>query len=70
MKDKRDKKTANLLASPVAIRQARYADRMREKGYNQYKVWVTDDERAVLVECLDRLRDGEYPLKKTRRKAK
>ncbi|EBY7858637.1 TPA: hypothetical protein JV261_004857 [Escherichia coli] len=59
MKDTRDKKTGNLLASPDAVRQARYADRMKAKGYKQRKFWLTDDEYEALRECLEELRAAQ-----------
>ncbi|MDP1194566.1 hypothetical protein, partial [Klebsiella pneumoniae] len=44
MKDKKDKQTGDLLASPDAVRQSRYADRMKSKGMRQSKFCLTDDE--------------------------
>lgn len=44
MKDQKDKQTGDLLASPDAVRQARYAERMKAKGMRQRKFWLTDDE--------------------------
>ena len=52
----RDKKTGNLFASPDAVRQARYADRMQAKGLRQRKFWLTDEENAALRERLAELR--------------
>jgi len=57
MKDNRDnKRTGNLLASPDAIRQARYADRMKAKGLRQRKFWLTDEEYETLRATLERMR--------------
>ncbi|WP_240183802.1 hypothetical protein [Salmonella enterica] len=44
MKDQKDKQTGDLLASPDAVRQARYAERMKAKGMRQRKFWLTDDD--------------------------
>lgn len=52
MKDQKDKQTGDLLASPDAVRQARYAERMKAKGMRQRKFWLTDDEYEALRECL------------------
>ena len=56
MKDQKDKQTGDLLASPDAVRQARYAERMKAKGMRQRKFWLTDDEYEALRECLEELR--------------
>lgn len=40
MKDQKDKQTGDLLASPDAVRQARYAERMKAKGMRQRKFWL------------------------------
>ncbi|WP_169042658.1 MULTISPECIES: plasmid repression protein F, partial [Gammaproteobacteria] len=53
MKDQKDKQTGDLLASPDAVRQARYAERMKAKGMRQRKFWLTDDEYEALRECLE-----------------
>jgi hypothetical protein len=56
MKDQKDKQTGDLLATPDAVRQARYAERMKAKGMRQRKFWLTDDEYEALRECLEELR--------------
>ncbi|WP_260629556.1 plasmid repression protein F, partial [Escherichia sp. NIC3-2] len=59
MKDQKDKQTGDLLASPDAVRQARYAERMKAKGMRQRKFWLTDDEYEALRECLEELRAAQ-----------
>ena len=59
MKDQKDKQTGDLLASPDAVRQARYAERMKVKGMRQRKFWLTDDEYEALRECLEELRAAQ-----------
>lgn len=56
MKDQKDKQTGDLLASPDAVRQARYAERMKAKGMRQRKFWLTDDEYEILSAALERAR--------------
>ena len=51
--------TGDLLASPDAVRQARYAERMKAKGMRQRKFWLTDDEYEALRECLEELRAAQ-----------
>lgn len=58
MKDKLDTKTGNLLASPGARRQARYADRQRAAGRRQVAYWLTDNERAAVDGLITQLRRG------------
>ncbi|WP_309146893.1 plasmid repression protein F [Serratia marcescens] len=48
-----------MLASPDAVRQARYAERMKAKGMRQRKFWLTDDEYEALRECLEELRAAQ-----------
>jgi hypothetical protein len=59
VKDQKDKQTSDLLASPDAVRQARYADRMKAKGFRQRKFWLTDDEYETLREQLEELRAAQ-----------
>lgn len=47
------------MASPDAVRQARYAERMKAKGMRQRKFWLTDDEYEALRECLEELRAAQ-----------
>lgn len=56
MRDKTDRKTADLLASPGARRQAAYADRQRAGGRRQRSYWLTDAEAAEVAALLERLR--------------
>jgi hypothetical protein len=51
----RDKAT-NPDASPNAVRQARYAARMRANGYEQHKFWLTDREYQWLRQYLEDIR--------------
>lgn len=44
MKDKADKRTANLLQTNNARRQAAFGVRQREMGRKQRALWLTDDE--------------------------
>lgn len=50
MRDKRDNKTMNLLASKNALTQAAYKARMREAGYKQTAVWIHQESYARGVE--------------------
>ena len=50
MKEKRDNKTLNLLASKNAQTQAAYKARMREKGFKQKVVWIHEESFARGVE--------------------
>jgi hypothetical protein len=59
MKDQKDKQTGDLLATPDAVRQARYAERMKAKGMRQRKFWLTDDEYEALRECLEEPRAAQ-----------
>lgn len=43
MKDKRDNKTLNLLASKNAQTQAAYKARMRERGFKQTAIWIHEE---------------------------
>lgn len=43
MKDKRDNKTLNFLASKNAQTQAAFKARMREKGFKQATTWVHEE---------------------------
>lgn len=40
MKDARDRRTGDLLASPGAQRQARYEARRKEQGFRRATVWL------------------------------
>nr|WP_220755953.1 hypothetical protein [Citrobacter braakii] len=51
MKDHRDTQTGNLLATPNAIRQARFADAQRKLGRKARKIWATDDETEADLVC-------------------
>ena len=59
MKDVRDKKTADLLASPGAKRQAAYAERQRAQGRRQRSFWLTDSEAGQVMALLEQLRPQE-----------
>ena len=59
MKDSRDKKTGNLLASPGAKRQAAYAERQRAMGRRQRSYWLTDFEAEQVAAFLEQLRAGQ-----------
>ena len=48
MKDQPDKRTGNLLATPNAIRQARFAEQQRPLGRKARKHWATDPEAEAL----------------------
>ena len=62
MKDQHDKRTGNLLATPNAIRQARFAEQQRAMGRKARKIWATDAEAEALRLYIEELRaaqDGE-----------
>ncbi len=59
MKDSRDKKTGNLLASSGAKRQAAYAERQRALGRRQRSYWLTDVEAEQVAAFLEQLRAGQ-----------
>jgi len=59
MRDTRDTKTGNLLASPVARRMAAYRERQRAKGLRQFTYWLTDAEAAQVAAFLEQLRAGQ-----------
>ena len=59
MKDSRDKKTGDLLASPGAKRQAAYAERQRSRGRRQRSYWLTDVEAEQVTAFLKQLRAGQ-----------
>ena len=59
MKDAKDKKTANLLASPGAKRQAAYAERQRAMGRRQRSYWLTETEAEQVGAFLEQLRPQE-----------
>ena len=56
MKDSRDKKTGDLLASPGAKRQAAYAERQRSRGRRQRSYWLTETEAEQVAAFLEQLR--------------
>ncbi|TRD33049.1 hypothetical protein FG734_023180 [Salmonella enterica subsp. enterica serovar Montevideo] len=59
MKDKKDKQTGDRRASPDAVRQARYAERMKAKGRGQRKFGRTDGEYEALRESREDLRAAQ-----------
>lgn len=59
MKDAHDTKTGDLLASPVARRQAAYRERQRAKGLRQFNYWLTEDEATQVASLLEQLRAGQ-----------
>lgn len=56
MRDEHDNKTAELLASSGAKRQAAYAERQRAQGRKQRSFWLNDAETAQVFALLERLR--------------
>ena len=56
MKDANDKKTADLLASPGAKRQAAYAERQRAQGRRQRSFWLKPEEAEQVAALLEQLR--------------
>lgn len=59
MKDTKDKKTGNLLASSGAKRQAAYSERQRAQGRRQRSYWLTDVEAEQVATFVERLRPQE-----------
>ena len=59
MKDQHDKRTGNLLATPNAIRQARFAEQQRAMGRKARKIWATDAEAEALRLYLEELRAAQ-----------
>lgn len=59
MKDQHDKRTGNLLATPNAIRQARFAEQQRAMGRKARKIWATDEEAEALRLYLEELRAAQ-----------
>lgn len=59
MKDAKDKKTGDLLASPAARRQAAYVERQRASGRRQRGYWLTDAEAEQVAALLEQLRASE-----------
>jgi hypothetical protein len=55
-KQKEDKKTGDLLASPGATRQAAFKARMRAAGMKQVNLWMTEAEEVKVRALLARLR--------------
>ena len=58
MKDAKDKKTGDLLASSGAKRQAAYAERQRAQGRRQRSYWLTETEAEQVAAFLEQLRAG------------
>lgn len=56
MKDVRDKKTANLLASANTRRQAAFAERQRAKGLKKFSYWLKPEEAEQVAALLEQLR--------------
>lgn len=56
MKDQNEKNTSSLLATPNAIRQARFAEQQRAMGRKARKIWATDAEVKALRLFLKELR--------------
>ena len=59
MKDSRDKKTGDLLASSGAKRQAAYAERQRALGRKKFSYWMRPDEAEQVAAFLEQLRAGQ-----------
>lgn len=57
MRDQNDRATGDLLRSPVATRQAAYADRQRALGRRQRVFWLTGPEIEAVKELISRLRE-------------
>jgi len=49
-------KTGNQSPKDGATRQAKFKEEQRKLGRRRMEVWVTEDERRVLLETLDKLR--------------
>ena len=59
MKDAKDKKTRDLLASSNSRRQAAYAERQRALGRKKFSYWMRPDEAEQVAAFLERLRPQE-----------
>ena len=59
MKDAKDKKTFDLLASSNSRRQAAYAERQRALGRKKFSYWMRPDEAEQVAAFLERLRPQE-----------
>ena len=59
MKDAKDKKTGDLLASSNSRRQAAYAERQRALGRKKFSYWMRPDEAEQVAAFLGRLRPQE-----------
>jgi hypothetical protein len=59
MRDERDKKTSNLLATGSAARQTRFADQQRAMGRKARKIWATDEEVKALRQQLEQMRAAQ-----------
>ena len=59
MKDAKDKKTGDLLASSNSCRQAAYAERQRALGRKKFSYWMRPDEAEQVAAFLERLRPQE-----------
>lgn len=66
MRDEHDNKTAELLVSSGAKRQAAYAERQRAQGRKQRSFWLSDAEAQQVAELLERLRpEAEAEMQKS-----
>ena len=59
MKDAKDKKTGDLLASSNSRRQAAYAERQRALGRKKFSYWMRPDEAEQVAAFLKQLRAGQ-----------
>ena len=59
MKDAKDKKTGDLLASSNSRRQAAYAERQRALGRKKFSYGMRPDEAEQVAAFLERLRPQE-----------
>ncbi len=59
MKDAKDKKTGDLLASSNSRRQAAYAERQRALGRKKFSYWLRPDEAEQVAAFLEQLRAGQ-----------
>ena len=59
MKDSRDKKTGDLLASSNNRRQAAYAERQRALGRKKYSYWMRLEEAEQVAAFLEQRRPQE-----------
>lgn len=59
MKDKHDRKTADLLQSAAARRQAAFKERQKAAGKVRLSVWVTVEQEAAIRALLENWQDGQ-----------